>query len=55
VLATDKKADGYSYSAPTYKNKTRRGLNFIFAVDLRSEDPPQKWTLRGVALLCAKD
>ena len=54
-LSTEKKADGYSYSAPCYKNKTRRGLNFIFAVDLRSEDPPQKWTLRGVALLCAKD
>ena len=54
-LATEKKSDGYSYSAPCYKNKTRRGINFIFPVDLRSEDPPQKWVLRGVCLLCAKD
>ena len=54
-LATDRKAEAYSYSSPCYTNKTRRGLNFIFAVDLRSEDPPQKWTLRGVCLLCSKD
>jgi len=54
-LASEKKLDAYSYSAPTYKNKTRRGLNFVFPVDLRSEDPPQKWVLRGVCLLCSKD
>ena len=54
-LSSEKKNDSYSYSAPTYKNKTRRGLNFIFAVDLRSEEPPQKWILRGVCLLCSKD
>ena len=54
-LANEKKADSYSYSAPCYKNKTRRGLNFIFPVDLRSEEPTQKWTLRGVCLLCSKD
>jgi len=54
-LSSEKKADAYSYSAPCYKNKTRRGLNFIFAVDLRSEEPPQKWILRGVCLLCTKE
>jgi len=54
-LSTEKKADSFSYSAPCYTNKTRRGLNFVFAVDLRSEEPPQKWTLRGVCLLCTKD
>jgi len=54
-LSSERKADSYSYSCPTYKNKTRRGLNFIVAVDLRSEEPPQKWILRGVCLLCSKD
>jgi len=54
-LSTEKKADSFSYSSPCYTNKTRRGLNFVFAVDLRSEEPPQKWTLRGVCLLCTKD
>ena len=54
-LASERKLDAYSYSAPCYKNKTRRGLNFIFPVDLRSEEPPQKWILRGVCLLCSKD
>ena len=27
----------------------------IFAVDLRSGDPPSKWIRRGVALLCSRD
>ena len=54
-LQSEVKKDAYSYSAPCYKNKTRRGLNFIFPVDLRGEDPPQKWILRGVCLLCSKD
>ena len=54
-LQSDKKADVYSYVCPCYKNPKRGGLNFIFEVDLRSEDPPQKWILRGVSLLCSKE
>ena len=53
ILASEKKTDMYSYACPCYKNKARGGLNFIFAVDLRSEDPPQKWILRGVSLLAS--
>ena len=53
VLASDKKSDMYAYSCPCYKNPKRGGLNFVFAVDLRSEDPPQKWILRGVSLLAS--
>jgi dynein heavy chain len=52
-LAAEKKADAYSYACPCYANPKRGGLNFIFTVDLRSEDPPQKWILRGVALLAS--
>ena len=53
ILASEKKTDMYSYACPCYKNPKRGGNNFIFAVDLRSEDPPQKWILRGVSLLAS--
>ncbi len=35
--------------------KKRTGLNFIASFPLRTDDPPAKWTLRGVALLCSID
>ena len=43
------------YKCPCYKNPKRTGLNFIFPVSLRTEDPPSKWVLRGVCLLTTKD
>ena len=33
----------------------RGGLHFVFDVDLRTEDPPARWILRGVCLLTTKD
>ena len=44
-----------AYACPCYKNPKRTDLNFIFAVDLRSEEAPTKWTLRGVCLLTSKE
>ena len=35
--------------------KKRTGLNFISTFPLRTEDPPSKWIMRGVALLCSVD
>ena len=32
-----------------------RELNFLTAVDLRTEDPAMKWVLRGVALMTTID
>ena len=29
--------------------------HFVFDVDLRTEDPPARWILRGVCLLTTKD
>ena len=56
VLASDKKGDaGFSFTAPCYKSPKRTDPNFIFAVDLRTEEPPSKWVLRGVCLLTMKD
>ena len=39
------------YTCPTYKAPKRTGLNYITAVDLRTDETAMKWTLRGVALL----
>ena len=44
-----------TYEAPTYRVKKRTGLNFISTFPLRTEDPPSKWIMRGVALLCSVD
>ena len=52
-LASEKQAGGHVYSAPCYKNPSRTDRNFIFVVDLRTEETPSKWTLRGVCLLTA--
>uniref|UniRef100_A0A3Q2ECE7 Dynein, axonemal, heavy chain 5 n=1 Tax=Cyprinodon variegatus TaxID=28743 RepID=A0A3Q2ECE7_CYPVA len=41
-----------NYSAPIYKKPARTDLNYIAAVDLKTVFPPEKWILRGVALLC---
>ena len=55
-LATASKADkNMYYDAPLYKAPRRTGLNFISSVQLRTEEQPQKWTLRGVALLATID
>jgi dynein heavy chain len=55
VQAKDKKKGDHNFLAPTYRVKKRTGLNFIDKFELRTEDPPTKWTLRGVGLLCTID
>jgi len=44
-----------TYKCPCYKNPKRTGLNFIFPVELRTEEAPSKWILRGVCLLTSTD
>nr|XP_043900355.1 dynein axonemal heavy chain 8 isoform X2 [Solea senegalensis] len=40
------------YSCPVYKKPRRTDLNYVFSLQLRSEQAPEHWTLRGSALLC---
>merc|ERR1719446_162900 len=59
VTAVDKKeAARYGhnqYICPTYTIPSKTGLNFVFEANIRTEDPPQKWIMRGTALMCSKD
>jgi dynein heavy chain len=43
------------YMAPCYTIPRRTGLHYVFTANLKCDDPPSFWTLRGVALLCSKD
>jgi dynein heavy chain len=52
--AKDKKKAGV-FEAPVYRIKKRTGLNYVTAFALRTDEPPAKWVLRGVALLCSID
>jgi len=50
-------------SCPVYKTTVRAGVlsslgqstNFVLAVDLETEDDPEKWILKGTALFCQLD
>jgi dynein heavy chain len=59
VTAINKKKSGDDksvYNCPVYKYPKRTDKYLIFRVNLNSEtDPPSKWKLKGVALLCAKE
>jgi len=41
-----------TYACPLYKTAKRTGLNYVFTVMLPTEAHPNKWILRGTALLC---
>lgn len=58
VQTANKKYDYLVYGCPVYERKDprKRGMtaaqpNFVFTPELRTDEPPSKWILRGVALL----
>ena len=58
VLKAQKKVDYMTYECPVYFrfDPRKRGMtaaqpNFMFAPDIKTNEPPSKWVLRGVALL----
>lgn len=54
VLRGTHKTQGETFRCPLYKTPRRTGLNFITALNLRTGEPPSKWVLRGVCLLCSE-
>eukprot|EP00762_Andalucia_godoyi_P000483 ANDGO_03248.mRNA.1 Dynein gamma chain len=52
VQSSAKKQTGNQYKCPVYTNPARTDRNYVFTVDLRCQENPSFWTLRGVALLC---
>jgi dynein heavy chain len=54
VLSSSRKTTG-TFSTPTYTNKRRTGQTFVTQFDLRTDEQPQRWIQRGVALLTSID
>jgi len=59
VTAVDKKEAAKflhsQYMCPAYTVPSKTGLNFIFTANIKTEEAPTKWILRGTALMCSKD
>eukprot|EP01022_Parablepharisma_sp_SALTPOND_P010884 TRINITY_DN144_c0_g3_i1.p1 TRINITY_DN144_c0_g3~~TRINITY_DN144_c0_g3_i1.p1 ORF type:complete len:4665 (-),score=723.90 TRINITY_DN144_c0_g3_i1:29991-43985(-) len=45
------KEDKSLYICPVYKTKKRGPNTFVFTAQLKTKDPPQKWTLAGAAII----
>ena len=43
--------DRRKYVCPVYRLPRRTALHYVFDITLPTEDPAEKWTLRGVAAL----
>jgi dynein heavy chain len=44
--------DKRNYECPIYRKPRRTDLEYVTMVELKTNTNPEKWTLRGVALLC---
>lgn len=56
VLAKDAAARvGHVYECPVYKTRKRTGAGFVTKLQLKTDEDPGKWVLRGAALLCSID
>jgi len=59
VTAIDKKEAGRylhnQYLCPCYTIPAKTGLNFVFTANIKTEEPAQKWVLRGTSIMCSKD
>eukprot|EP00899_Mesostigma_viride_P009796 jgi/Mesvir1/18818/Mv04309-RA.2 len=54
VLASNQRKE-QQYTCPVYRIKKRTGQHFVTTFNLRTEDPPSKWVMRGAAIMCSVD
>ncbi len=45
------KEDKNYYICPVYKTKMRHTTTYVFNAQLKTKDPPQKWTIQGAAII----
>ena len=55
VQKSAKKYDFQTYECPVYMRKNRGIKSRVFAAELKTEELPTRWILRGVALLCSDE
>ncbi len=55
AATAEKRTDSLTFSCPVYKTVSRTMQNYVLDVELKTDDPPQKWILKGTACLLSKD
>jgi len=55
AIKRGEKKTSQDYSCPCYTIPKRTGQFFVFVANVKTEENPGKWVLRGTALLCSKD
>ncbi len=51
AVPAEGKEDKNYFICPVYKTKRRGPITFVFTAQLKTKDPPQKWTLAGAAII----
>jgi dynein heavy chain len=53
-LSKDRKRDS-CFAAPVYRTKDRTSARFVTTLDLKTDEEPSKWTLRGAAVVMSTE
>ena len=53
VEKSAKKYDFQVYECPCYTRKVRGNQTYVFSAELKTEELPSRWILRGVAIICS--
>jgi dynein heavy chain len=53
VEKSAKKYDFQVYECPCYTRQVRGNQTYVFSAELKTEELPSRWILRGVAIICS--